>query len=144
MMIAAALAVISCSKDIQNSDAVKQAVVDYLKTRQTGLNMDAMTIDVTSLAFQKDQAQATVRFTPKGIPNGGMSMSYALDRKGNKWVVRGRLENGVNPHGGQALPDGSGGATPAVPMPLPPGHPSTNPSGGALPPGHPAVDTKKQ
>ena len=144
-MIVAALTAISCSKDIQNNDAVKQAVIDYLRTRQTGLNMDAMTVDVAQVAFQKDQATATMRFTPKGIPNGGMSMTYALDRKGNKWVVRGRVENGMSPHGaGQAPP----GQVPEVPMPLPPNHPAVPPTGapptGALPPGHPPVSTKKQ
>jgi len=137
LAIAVALAAVSCSKDIQNSDAVKQAVIEHLKTAQTGLNMDAMNIEVTSLSFERDQAKATVRFTPKGMPDGGMQMTYALDRKGNKWVVRGRLENGSNPHGAGAQPQ-----TPGMPLPLPPGHPATG-SPGALPPGHPPVSPKQ-
>src|SRR5580698_11204002 len=82
----AALTTSSCSKDIQNSDAVKQGVIDYLRAKngQTGLNMDAMTVDVTSVSYEKDAARATLRFTPKGIPGGGMQMTYVLDRKGNK------------------------------------------------------------
>lgn len=138
IVIVAALVTISCSKDIQNDDAVKQAVVDYLHARnsQTGLNLDAMTIDVTSVSFQHDEARATLRFVPKGIPNGGMQMTYVLDRKGNKWVVRGRTESGANPHGAGPAPPGS---TPELPLPLPPGHPSTNPGGQPLPAGHPPV-----
>jgi len=42
-----------------------------------------------------------------------MMMNYTLDRKGGKWVVRGRTENGVNPHGATAPPTGT----------LPPNHP---------------------
>ena len=129
----AALTVISCSKDIQNSDAVKQGVMDYLRSKnaQTGLNMDAMTVDVTSVSYQKDEARATLRFTPKGIPGGGMQMTYVLDRKGNKWVVRGKQDSG-NPHGAGGM----------APQEMPPGHPATG-APGALPPGHPAVGTKQ-
>ncbi len=131
------LATISCNKDIQNSDAVKQSVVDYLRSKsgETGLNMDNMTVEVTSVSYQKDEARAMVRFVPKGIPGGGMQMSYVLDRKGNKWVVRGRQENGANPHG-------AGGVPPSQQQGLPPGHPATGGAPGALPPGHPGVGTK--
>jgi len=126
ILIATALATISCSKDIQNQDAVKQGVLDYLRANnsQTGLNMDAMQVDVTSVSFQRDEARATLRFTPKGIPGGGMQMTYSLDRKGSKWVVRGRTESGADPHGA--------GGMPSQPGDLPLGHPaigSQNPSG---------------
>jgi hypothetical protein len=130
----AALTVISCSKDIQNSEAVKQSVLDYLRSnnQKIGLNLDAMTLDVTSVSYQKDQARAMVRFTPKGMPQGGMQFGYLLERKSNKWVVKGPLENGLNPHG-------AGG----VPQEMPPGHPATGGAPGALPPGHPAVGSKQ-
>ncbi len=133
----AALLTSSCAKDIQNTDAVKQSVMDYLRSKntQTGLNMDAMTVDVTSVSYEKDTARATLRFTPKGMPGGGMNMTYVLDRKGNKWVVRGKQESG-NPHG-------AGGMAPQGEMP--PGHPATGGAPGAqpLPPGHPAVGSKQ-
>lgn len=118
----------ACSSDIQNTEAVKQGVLDYLQARkaQTGLDVNSLKVDVTSVAFEKDQARATVSFQPKtGESSGPMLMNYVLDRKGNKWVVRGRTENGVNPHGaGSAMP------------------PSAPPS-GALPPGHPPIGSEK-
>ena len=92
LLIGAVALLAGCSKDIQNSDAVKQSVVDYLKARtaETGLNMDLMQVDVTAVSFDKDQARATVYFRPKSSPDaGGMAMNYVLDRKGAKWVVRG-------------------------------------------------------
>jgi hypothetical protein len=139
ILLAALLLTISCSKDIQNTDAVKQGVTDYLKDSQakTGLNLDAMQIEVRSVSFQRDEARANVYITPKGIPTGGMQLTYVLARKGNKWVVRGRSESGANPHG-------AGGE---MPQELPPGHPQTTPGGaqpgGALPPGHPPVGSKQ-
>jgi hypothetical protein len=143
MLIAAALILAACSKDIQNTDAVKLGVIDYLRARmaQTGLNVDSLQVEVTSVAFQKDEVRATVSIRPKTGDSGApMMMNYVLDRKGNKWVVRGRTENGVNPHGKVAPGDGSG---------MPPGHPANGgePSGmppsGKLPPGHPPIGSQK-
>jgi hypothetical protein len=139
LLLAVALLAAACSKNIQNSDAVRQAIMDYLsaKSAQTGLNMANMTVDVTALEFERDSARASVSFRVKGAPgNAGMSMNYTLDRKGDKWVVRGPGEMGGNPHGGAVpgtLPQGSGGGT------MPPGHPGVGTPGGQLPPGHPGV-----
>jgi len=123
MLLAAALAVAfalaGCAKNIQNPEAVKQGVLDYLKERSAtmGLNMDAMETTVNSVSFEKDVARASVAFVVKGAPGGGgMNMDYVLDRKGDKWVVRGRQESPGNAHGADALPSGS-------PQGLPPGHP---------------------
>jgi hypothetical protein len=118
-LIAATVLLAACSADIQNKDAVKNSVVEYLKARQTqtGLNMDGMSVEVSSLNFSSsgNEAHANVMFTPKG-GGSGMSMPYTLDRKGNKWVVRARAEGGENPHGASGLP--------------------------SLPPSHPPVDQK--
>lgn len=113
--IVGALSLLSaCTKDIQNSDAVRGAIVDYLRAREakTGLKMDAMQVEVASMTFSSsgNEAHATVKFTPKqGGP--GMDMPYTLDRNGNKWVVRAHAEGGENPHGAAGLPA------------LPPSHP---------------------
>ena len=112
----------ACSKNIQNPDAVKEGVVDYLKQRAPtmGLDMNAMDVNVGSISFEKDTARASVSFTPKGMPGGGgMSMDYVLERKGDKWAVKGRQVSPGNSHGDQPLP----GALP--PGSLPPGHPPT-------------------
>jgi hypothetical protein len=134
-LIAAIALMSACSRDIQNADAVRAGVVDYLAANKDriGLDPNLMQIDVTSVSFQKDQARATVAFRPKAGGEGGpMMMGYVLDRKGNKWVVKGRTENGTNPHG----------SDPAGAPQLPPGHPSTGQAPapqGQLPPGHPPI-----
>jgi len=117
----AALTLAGCTKNIQNQDAVKQGVMDYLKERAStmGLNMGAMDANVTSVSFEKDVARASVAFTVKGTPGGGMSMDYVLDRKGDKWVVRGKQVSPANAHGSESLPE-------TAPPGLPPGHPPTD------------------
>jgi hypothetical protein len=109
----------ACTKDIQNKDAVRGAIVDYLKAREskTGLKMDAMEVEVSTMTFSSsgNEAHATVKFTPKG-GGAGMDMPYTLDRNGNQWVVRAHAEGGENPHGAVKLPA------------MPPSHPpATNP-----------------
>jgi hypothetical protein len=106
-LLTAAMLLAACSRDIQNTEAVRQGVLDYLKAGapQTGLDVDKMQVDVTSVSFQATEARAAVSIKPKTSDTGGpMMINYTLDRKGSKWVVRGRTENGVNPHGNQALP----------------------------------------
>lgn len=131
LLIAVAVFVAACSRDIQNADAVKQGVLDYLNERksQTGLDPAQMQIDVGNISFQKDEARASVIFRPKNQPDPQpMSISYLLDRKGNKWVVRPHAASGGNPHGG-------GGGTEMLP-----GHPAVPGEGkGTLPPGHPSI-----
>jgi hypothetical protein len=142
LALAAALLAAACSKNIQNPEAVKQAIVSYLnaKSAQTGLNMANIAVDVTALEFERDSARASVSFRAKGSDQAtGMTMNYTLDRKGDQWVVRERVDSSSNPHGGavpQTAPPGEGA--------MPPGHPPVGgaPSGGptgALPPGHPSV-----
>ena len=128
----AAILIAGCSHSIDNKDAVRQGVIDYLNKRreQTGLDMGLMNVTVSNVAFQKNEATATVSFQPKSGGMQGMSMNYVLERRGDKWVVKGRKESGMNPHGAQGMqgmpgqgmpPAGQSGA-------LPPGHP---PTGGA-------------
>lgn len=114
-MALAALVLAACYKNIQNPEAVKQGVVDYLKERAPtmGLDMSAMDVNVGAVSFEKDIARASVSFVPKGMPGGGgMNMDYVLERKGDKWAVKGRQVSPGNAHGDQPLPGG-----------MPPGHP---------------------
>lgn len=147
----------SCSKDIQNQDAVRQGVMSYLSKRSDLLAMD---VSVASVSFQKDEATAQVHFQAKGnsSPGAGMTMAYLLDRKDGQWVVRSKTganaSHGANPtvNGPSALP-GSGAPGPLDGMPalpgsgtgggagsLPPGHPSVSGGAQGLPPGHPAIN----
>jgi hypothetical protein len=120
-LISAMFMTAGCGKNIQNPEAVKQGVMDYLKERAStmGLNMGAMDATVNSVSFEKDVARASVMFSVKGTPGGGMAMEYVLDRKGDKWVVRSKQMSPTNgPSGAPA------GASPAEA--LPPGHPPTD------------------
>lgn len=116
--ISAVLLLAGCAKNINNKEAVRAAVIEYLgqKAQTTGLNVAAMEVTVASVSFEKDQAQAMVSIKPKGMSDG-MTMTYALLRKGDKWEVKSKQDSGVNPHGG-------GGAVVADPA-MPPGHPPT-------------------
>ena len=123
----------SCGRDINNKEALRAAVIEHLTSRQDkiGLSMDMMDVEVGSMSFQKDQATATISFKPKA-GGDGMQIPYAFDRKGDKWVVRSRMETGPGGHGtGQPIPPSAGEALPPA-------------SGGALPPGHPKVGADKK
>jgi hypothetical protein len=108
-------------KNIENKDAIRQAVIEYLNSRQaqTGLDMSTMDVNVSAMAFERDTARATVDFRIKNS-EAGMQLNYTLDRKGDKWVVQPKAENGGG-HGVVLPPDGSGSPAPGQ---LPPGHPS--------------------
>jgi len=119
----AALLLAACArKNIENKDAIRQAVVEYLNSRQaqTGLDMATMDVNVTAMAFERDTARATVEFRIKNS-DAGMQLNYTLDRKGDKWVVQARQDSGQG-HGVVTPPNGSGTPNPGVA--LPPGHPS--------------------
>ena len=126
----ACLVLAGCHRDIQNEDAVKRGVMDYLSTRQ-GLNIASMDITIASTIYRQKEVDATVLFSPKGSRGGQpMTIHYLLDKKGDRWVVKPRADGGQNPHGGMgANPHGGG-------MGMPEG--AGNPA-GALPPGHPTV-----
>jgi hypothetical protein len=113
-----------CSRNIQNQEAVRSAVIEYLSKR-SGLDVNAMQVEVTSVNFRGNEADALVSFRAKGSTDPGqtMQMSYMLERQGNQWVVKVRSV-------------GSGGSQ------MPSGHPPTTQEGaGEVPPGHPPVET---
>jgi outer membrane murein-binding lipoprotein Lpp len=117
-------------KNIENKDAIRQAVVEYLNSRQaqTGLDMSTMDVNVTAMTFERDTARATVEFRVKNS-EAGMQLNYTLDRKGDKWVVQARQDGGQG-HGVVTPPDGPGSPAPGQ---LPPGHPSLPPAPPASP-----------
>jgi hypothetical protein len=123
-------ALTACNRGLQSKEAIRQGVVDHL-AKVSNLNISMMNVDVTSVVFRGNQADAVVSFTPRGGSAGqGMTMNYTLEQKGNQWVVVGRADSGQNPHGGAG----------SEAMPNPHG---TQPPAGELPPGHPSVDEKK-
>ena len=116
-----------CNRGSTDKTAVRQGVLDYVAGR--GLNVSGMTVELTSVQFNGNHADATVSFTPKSGPAGaGMSMTYQLEQRDGKWVVVGRKEAGGSPHGGSgAMP---GGANPHGAGAMPP---AENPHGAAMP-----------
>lgn len=113
-----ALSLAACAKDIQNKDAVRQGVIDHLQARKNlDLDMSAMQVEVSSVTFRENEADATVSFVPKGgSPSQGMTMKYTLERAGDGWKVKQKAETSNNPHSG-------GGAMPPPSGEMPPGHP---------------------
>ncbi len=92
-----------------------------------------MDINVVSVAFRGEEADATVAFQPKdGSGSGGMSIRYTLEKKGNRWVVKGKGSGHAGGQGGMGSGMGSG---PGSGM----GSGGMGGMGGAMPPGHPAV-----
>ncbi len=120
-----ALALGGCNRGLESKEAVRQAVLDHLSQRGN-LNLNSMQIDVVSVAFRENEADAAVSFRAKGDQSGpGMTMNYTLERQGNRWTVKGRADGGSTAHGAAGeMREG-----------MPSGHP---PVGGA-----PAPETKK-
>lgn len=135
------LALVGCNRGIDNKEAVRQGVVDYLSGR-TNLNISSMQVDVTSVVFRDNEAEAVVKFAAKGTsdPSQGMEMRYTLEKKGGRWVVKHRADSGKSPHGGGAGMTPHGGAG-EMPMPMPGG---AAPPNSQLPPGHPAVPSNPE
>ena len=120
-------------KNIENKDAIRQAVIEYLSSRQaqTGLDMSTMDVNVTAMAFERDTARATVEFRVKNS-DAGMQLNYTLDRKGDKWVVQARQDG--NPGHGVVQPPSGTGVLPSGNSQLPPGHPSIPATPSTIPP----------
>jgi hypothetical protein len=111
-----ALSFWGCSRGLQTKEAVRQGVIDYLSSRKD-LSIGSMQVDILSVDFRGNEAEATVSFRPKG-GGEGMQMPYKLERVGNRWVVKARAgAGGGSPHGSMGAPEGPSG------MGLPAGHP---------------------
>jgi hypothetical protein len=128
----AALAVVccalsGCNRASQSKEAIRAGVIEYVSTK---VNVGAMDVDVTSIDFKGNEADATVAFHAKGAdPASGLQMRYTLEQKSGKWVVKDKAQAGGSPHGAAMSPGGE------------PASPHGNAGGGALPPGHPPLDS---
>ena len=101
-----------CNRGVESSEAVRQAIVDYL-ANQKGMNVGSMRVDVVAVSFRENEADATVSFRTAGAEGAsGMTMHYTLQKQGNRWVVKGRTDSGASSHGAAGMPEG-----------MPTGHP---------------------
>jgi len=119
----------------QDKDAIRQGVIEHLSDK-TGLDLKSMDVEVSSVTFDGDVADATVSFKPKGsdAPEAAMQMKYKLERKGSHWVVTGKSGATGVPHGGgMGAPPAGGARNP---------HQAAPPS-GEMPSGHPPVNKGK-
>jgi hypothetical protein len=143
---AALFGAVACSNaNIDNKDAVKAAMIEYLEKNKasTGIDPAAMDVNVDAVQFERDTARASVSFLIKGSTNG-MQGNYTLTRDGNKWSDVKRQNMTAAPHG-VAPADGAPPATGAEPdqgkeplLPVIPGQPQQQ----SLPAGHPPVGSK--
>jgi hypothetical protein len=125
LVLAAVLCLAACQKNIQTNEAVREGVIKHLSQNQN-LSIGSMDVEVASVTFKDNEAEATVSFKPKGgDASSGMSMRYSLEKKGNEWVVKKKADSGMG-HGAapaSGAPEGTG---------MPPNHP---PMGSAATPG---------
>ena len=120
-------ALAACNRASESKEAIRESVINHVSGK---VNVGSMDVDVTSISFKGNEADATVTFRPKGAgPGAGLQMQYTLEQKAGKWVVRDKAQAGGSPHGAvnpgaeMANPHGSSGAT------------------GAMPPSHPPLDS---
>jgi hypothetical protein len=125
-LILVSCALISCNRASQSQEAIRAGVIDYVATK---VNIGAMDVDVTSIDFKGNEADATVSFRAKGAdPASGLQMRYTLEQKAGKWVVKDKAQAGGSPHGAAMNPGGQ------------PASPHGSPGAGQVPPGHPPLD----
>ena len=109
-----------CSHGIQNNDAVRQAVLNFLA--KGDFNLQAMDVKVDSVEFKGDKANAKIAYYLKGSPTPVMTIPYRLEQKDQQWVVVGREGSGGHgsmPAPAAGNPHGPGGQMPS-PEDLPP------------------------
>ena len=129
----ALLTLVGCSKNIDTTEAVKQGV---LRDIPKDVNVGNMDVNVVSVSFRGQEADAVVSFAPKG-GTPMMSMNYTMERKANEWHIKKRASGDIQKHATQLPADHGAGSSmgSAPPLPgdqtqLPPGHP---PMSGANP-----------
>lgn len=123
-LLIAALALCGCAKKAENSEAIREAIVQHVAKT---MSMDQMSVQVSSVSFHGNTADAVATFTPKGMPNSAVTFNYDLERNGSGWVVKGRGRMNAA-HGKEApgtVPHANGMGDAVDPnAPLPPGHPA--------------------
>lgn len=134
----ATLLLAGCSKNIDTTEAVKEGVIKDIAKK---VDVSSMDINVDSVSFRQNEADAQVSFMPKGAPRSqAITMTYLLERQGDEWHIKSRnmQSHAQQQPGAPALPPGQ--------TTLPPGHPSVNTTapGTPLPPGHPQVPSSSK
>jgi hypothetical protein len=108
----------ACGRAPESKEAIRQGVIDAVAGR---VNLTQMDVDVSTVSFKGQEAEALVDFRPKGgAPGSGIQMKYTLEQKNGKWVVKQRAEGADSPHKEGGAPGAAGGALPSGHPPIPP------------------------
>jgi hypothetical protein len=126
ILVLVALGLAGCAKNIDNKDAIREAIEK--RVVKTGFDLQSMAVNVTRVSFHGKQAEATATFVPKGgTASGSVAFNYNLERQKDEWVVTSLQQGSMAGHAGPngaALPGSPSGQPPTDPgKPLPPGHP---------------------
>jgi hypothetical protein len=106
-----------CKKQQSDNDAIRAGIMTHLNGL-SGINVNAMVMDIKSVSINGNQAHAEVEFRPKtGAPPGaGMQVAYNLEKRDGAWVVQktqpmgGMIQHpdpNENPHKNQDVHSGS-------------------------------------
>jgi hypothetical protein len=125
LIVAIPLLFAGCTKNIQNKDAVLKGVLDHLAQR-SDLQLASMKVEIASVTFRGNEAEALVSFQGKGQNANPMQMRYTLEQKGNQWIVTKKADSGNATHAGTGSDGTAAGSV------LPPNHP---PVGSGAQPG---------
>lgn len=112
-LLALVTALAGCGRGLRSEKAVREAIEAHLKSR-SDLAMSKMTLEIESVKFGDDSAQADAKFRSKDNPDLAVSVRYTLHQAGARWeVVSSSSANGAasNPH--------TTGAPAAAPQSLP-------------------------
>jgi hypothetical protein len=94
------------SSEVQSNAAVKAAIEEHLK-HQTNVVFQNMTLEIDSVSFHDNTAEAQVKFRSKQAPELAVGMLYKLRRAGNGWQVESASSAsmpGTAPHGNTTAP----------------------------------------
>jgi hypothetical protein len=122
---ATVLLAVACKSKTDDKEAIRAGVIKHLAALNM-LNLNNMDVNVTQATVNGNQAQAQVEIRAKGgDPSANaMQIGYALEKRGEEWVVLKSTGMGMqHPSPGEAPPAGT------APGAMPPGHP--NVSGGS-------------
>lgn len=118
---------IGCNRAAEDKQGVRQGVLQHLQ-KNAALDLNQLDVNVTDVKFNGAEAVASVAIKPKSAPDQGMSMSYTLERRSDKWEVKGKGAGHTGmPGAGQVSP------TPEAPA-------TGRGRSGELPAGHPPVN----
>ena len=132
---ATALFAIACKSKTDEKEAIRAGVIKHL-TALNMLNLNNMDINVTQATVNGNQAHAQVEVRAKGgDPSANaMQIGYALEKRGEEWVVlKSTGMGGGTQHPGPGEAPSAGTTSGA----MPPGHPNLTGGNGQTPGTHP-------